>query len=202
MGKVLAHPQYPKYIWKPDIVDIGCGSGVGANVMSQEANFVWGIDKNGFSIEFAQECFTRNKNGIYYSSQLTFDQVDIMTDNRDFMKFDVVVAIEVIEHIYDIDTFLRKLIEKFTKRDKKGSANIPHGATEFFFSTPNRAFHKLRKDRPANIYHVREHTSFEFAKMLRAYYEKVEILNQKGQPVPEDTDKDEVILARCSLPKM
>ena len=35
MKKALSHPQYPKYIWKPTIVDVGCGSGVGANILSQ-----------------------------------------------------------------------------------------------------------------------------------------------------------------------
>jgi len=105
MKKATSHPQYPKYIWKPKVVDVGCGSGIGSNVLSQEADFVWGIDKNEWSIEFAKEAFTREKNGIYYSSQVTFDQIDITEDTREFMKFEVVVAIEIIEHIFDYKKF-------------------------------------------------------------------------------------------------
>ena len=231
MKKIMAHPQYPKYIWKPKIVDVGCGSGVGSNVLSQEADFVWGIDKNKFSLEFAKECFTREKNGIYYSSQVTFDEFDIMTDSRDTMKFDVVVAIEVIEHIYDTDKFLKGLI-RFTKRDKHGKplksglgevplvirkneVNVPretiepkdinlfdnYESTEFFISSPNRNFHKIRKDHPNNEYHVREWSSQELVELLRTYFEEVEIMNQKGEPVAEDTSADEVIFFKCKHPK-
>jgi len=156
MRRVTDHPQYPKYQWKPDIVDVGCGSGVGSNVMSQEANMVWGIDKNAWSIEFANECFRREKNGLYYSSQLTFDIIDVIKDNREFMKFDIVVAIEVIEHVYDTDRFLKSIIQ-FTKRNKRGDCHLEM-PTEFFLSTPNRNSPKIRKDKPENIYHVREWT--------------------------------------------
>lgn len=198
--KIMAHPQYPKYIWKPKMVDVGCGSGVGSNILSQEGDFVWGIDKNEFSLEFAKECFTREKNGIYYSSQLTFDKFDIINDSRDTMKFDVVVAIEVIEHVYDTDKFLKGLI-RFTKRDKGGVIKNQE-ATEFFISSPNRNFRKIRKDRPNNEFHVREWTSQELLELLRTYFEEVEIMNQKGEPVPEDTAVDEVVFFKCRYPKI
>lgn len=200
--KVLKHPQYPKYVWKPKIVDVGCGSGVGANLMSQEADMVWGIDKNAFSIEFAREAFTREKNGIYYSAQVTFDQFDIMEDTRETMQFDIVTAIEVIEHIYDTDKFLRAIIKKFTKRDKRGNCHIPNEPTEFFFSSPNRNFRKIRKDKPENIFHVREWQSNELTEYLRNYFEEVRVYNQKGEPVAEDTSADEVVLLHCWHPKI
>src|SRR3990167_1478486 len=200
--QATTHPQYPKYVWKPKIVDVGCGSGVGSNILSQEADFVWGIDKNEFSIEFAKEAFTREKNNIYYSSQLTFDQFNIMEDTIETLKFDIVVAIEVIEHIYDTDKFLRALINKFTKRDKKGNCHILNEPTEFFFSTPNRNFRKIKKDKPDNPYHVREYRSQELVAYLRNYFEEVKIYNQKGEPVPEDTVADEVVLLHCWHPKI
>lgn len=201
MKKIISHPQYPKYLWKPKIVDIGCGSGVGSNILSQEADFVWGIDKNDFSLEFAKECFTREKNGLYYSSQLTFDKFDIVNDTRETLKFDLVVAIEVLEHIYDTDKFLRGMI-RFTKRDKGKKPVTGYDSTEFFISSPNRNFHKIRKDHPNNEYHVREWTSQELIELLRNYFENVEIMNQKGEPVSEDTSADEVIFLKCSVPKI
>ena len=197
MKKAISHPQYPKYIWKPKIVDVGCGSGVGSNILSLEADMVWGIDKNSFSIEFAKEAFTREKNGIYYSSQLTFDEIDLMNDNRQFMAFDVVVSIEVAEHIADIHGYLTQL-KRFTKRDKKGQV-IKDQGTEFFISTPNRNSPKIRKDRPENIFHVREHTSQEFLALLRRHFENVELLDDKGNPQPDDTQA-QIIFCKCSWP--
>lgn len=197
MNKLREHPQYPKYIWKPNIVDVGCGSGVGSNVLSQEANMVWGIDKNPWSIEFAKEAFTREKNNYYYSTQLTYDVIDILKDNREMMKFDIVVAIEVIEHIYDTELFYTQLINKFNKRDRRGKH-----LTEYFFSSPNRAFHKLRDDQPENPFHVREWTAKELIDYTRKFFTNVESMNQKGEPVKEDTDKDEIILIKASAPKI
>lgn len=185
LNKITQHPQYPKFIWKPRIVDVGCGSGVGSNVLSQEADFVWGIDKNATSIAFAKEAFTREKNGIYYSSQVTFDNLDIMEDTREFMQFDQVVAIEVIEHIYDTWKFLETLVKKFTKRNKKGNV-VRDDPTEFWFSSPNRNNDSIRKDKPYNQYHVREWTSGELLDVLSKYFEKVEMYNSAGVPIPKD----------------
>lgn len=198
MKKAMSHPQYPKYIWKPKIVDVGCGSGVGSNILSLEADMVWGIDKNSFSIEFAKEAFTREKNGIYYSSQLTFDEIDLMNDNRQFMAFDIVVSIEVAEHIADIHGYLTQL-KRFTKRGKQGQV-IKEQGTEFFISTPNRNSPKIRKDRPENVFHVREHTSQEFLALLKSHFENVEIMDDKGNPQPDDTQA-QIIFAKCSCPK-
>ena len=127
LERTKGHTQFSKHIWQPMVVDIGCGIGAGSNTLSQEASFVWGIDKNETSVRFAQEAFTRVKNGIYYSSQLTFDHVDILEDTREFMKFDVLVAIEIIEHIDDYKKFLSTIVRKLSKPD-----------SVFFISTPNR----------------------------------------------------------------
>lgn len=193
MGRTLEHPQYPKYIWRPTIVDVGCGSGVGSNVLSQEADMVWGIDKNKLSIDFAKEAFTRVKNGIYYSSQVSFDQIDILEDRWEFMKMEVVVAIEIIEHIFDYKKFLEALITKFDTRNKDWP-------TTYFISTPNRNSPTIQKDHPKNKYHVREWTSFEFYNVLSEYFNDVKLLNQTGDELSIDTDVTP-ILAKCTNPK-
>lgn len=201
LNKVTQHPQYPKFIWKPKIVDVGCGCGVGSNILSQEAEYVWGIDKNKRSVDFAKEAFTRVKNGIYYSSQVDFAHIDIMNETRELMKFDVVVAIEVIEHIYDTNKFIKTLIEHFAKRDKHGSIN-ENDQTEFFFSTPNRNNKHIAKDKPFNKYHVREWTSQEFYNLLSKYFMKVELFNSKGGPIPLEEYNTTVhtpLLAKCKL---
>lgn len=188
--KAMAHPQYPKFIWKPTIVDVGCGCGVGSNVLSQEADFVWGIDKNKRSIQFAKEAFTRVKNGIYYNSQVSFDEWDIINDTRETMKFDIVCAIEVIEHIYDYKTFLKQLIRFDTKNQ-----NNP---TEYFISTPNRNNKTIQKDRPFNPYHCREWKSEELFAVLSEFFKDIEFFSAAGEPTTIDTNHTP-LLAKCKL---
>lgn len=197
--KVLEHPQYPKFIWKPKVVDVGCGCGIGSNVLSMEADFVWGIDKHERSIIFANEAFKREKNGIYYSSQVSFDVVDIIKDAREFMKFDFVVCIEVIEHINEYKKLLENII-RFAKKDKQGSYNVKSGATEFFISTPNRNSSKISKVKPGNQFHVREWTSEEYHAVLSEYFEKIEFMTMKGKPAGISNEWS-TVLAKCSLPK-
>ena len=192
MDYIRKHPQYPKFIWRPKIVDVGCGIGAGSNVLSQEADFVWGIDKNERSVRFAKEAFTRNKNNIYYSSQISFDHIDFMEDNREFMKFDVVVAIEVIEHIEDWQGFVSRLIQKFDN----GRQGVD--GTTYFISTPNRNNRTLSKEQPTNKFHVREWTSQEMATALGRHFSSVKFYNSAGVPVEYETDHTP-LLAECRV---
>ena len=187
--KIKSDPQYPKFIWKPNIIDIGCGSGVGTNILSQEANFIWGIDKNKKSVEFAKQAFTREKNGIYYSAQEIFDHIDLTNDTREMMKFDVVVMIEIIEHVADYANFLQTVIRKFDNgRD-----------TEYFISTPNRNNDSIQKDHPKNSYHVREWTSEEFYAVLHQFFNDIKFYNSKGEPIEGYSTTHTPLLAKCKL---
>lgn len=191
------HPQSllngGKHIWNPTIVDVGCGSGVGSNILSQEASFVWGIDKNEQSIKFAKEAFTRVKNNVYYSCQVSFDQWDIINDNKETMKFDIVSAIEVIEHIYDYKIFLEKII--------KFDNNNPNNPTEYYISTPNRNNKSIQKDRPYNKYHCREWKSEELHAILSEYFSEIEFFSSAGEPAPIDTNHTPLLIRCCKLKK-
>jgi len=202
LAKIIKHVQYPKFIWKPKIVDVGCGCGVGSNVLSLEADFVWGIDKNETSIRFAKECFERIKNQIYYSAQVTFDVVDIVKETRQLSQFDQVVAIEIIEHVADYKAFLASII-RFEKRDKGGNS-LQIDPTEYFISTPNRNNDRISKHGPRNKYHVREWTSGEYYNVLKEFFNNVVFYNSAGEEIPKAeyaTTVHTPILAKCSLPK-
>ena len=204
LNGITAHPQYPKFIWKPKIVDVGCGCGVGSNVLSQEADFVWGIDKNAKSVQFAKECFERVKNQIYYSAQVSFDNLDIMEDTRDFAQFDLVVAIEIIEHVDDYRGFLSTLITKFSRRDKAGIFDRVN-PTEFFISSPNRNNKSITKNTPRNKYHVREWTSSEYFNVLSEYFEHVVLHNTLLMEIPKEeyeTTNHTPILVKAWGPKI
>ena len=159
--------------------------------MGQEADFVWGIDKNEESVNFAKQMFGKIKNGLYYSPQITFDVIDIKTDPREFATFDVVTCIEVIEHFKDIEflmTFLKKL------GHKKG---IP---TTYYISTPNRnAWEGTdRYNKPMNPHHTREYRSQELFDVMSKYFSKVELLSPTGEKVDIES-KITPLVAKCNL---
>src|SRR3990167_4801512 len=177
---VTGHPQFPKFVWKQKVADVGCGLGIGANILGQEGSFIWGIDKNEESINFAKQMFGRNKNGLYYSPQITFDVIDIKTDPREFATFDVVTCIEVIEHFKDIEflmTFLKKLA------NKKGAP------TTYYISTPNRNAWEgtERYNKPLNPQHCFEWTAQQLFDNMSKYFSKVELLSYTGEKVDTDS---------------
>jgi len=198
VAQVRNHPQYPKFIWKPKICEIGCGIGTGANVLSQEADFVWAIDKNKNSIKFAKEAFERNKNNIYYTPQLTFDIVDVLNEPRELMQFDIVTCIEMIEHINNYQGLI-DFIKRLCKKNKDGTWQEPPTGTVVFISTPNRNSPKISKERPFNKFHVREWHIQEFYDVLIKNFKYVTMYDWKGNLVDLDTETTPV-MAKCEVP--
>lgn len=183
---VTKNIQFPKFIWKPTVCDIGCGLGIGANIISQEADYVLGIDKSEESVTYATQMFMREKNNIYWSPQIDFMTIDVTSDTRELMKFDFVTCIEVFEHLKDY----QKLLE-FCKKLMKPN-------TVLFISTPNRNSDKIAKDKPRNPHHVRELTSQEFVSVLSGYFSSVELRDYSLNRVENTTDITPIV-AMCKV---
>jgi 2-polyprenyl-3-methyl-5-hydroxy-6-metoxy-1,4-benzoquinol methylase len=187
LSPVQKHPEFPRFVWTPKVIDVGCGCGIGSNILSQRADFVWGIDKSEEAIHFARQMFARVKNEVYWSPQVSFDVIGVTAEPRELMKFDVVVSIEVIEHLADY-----RLLLAFLKRAGKPSA-------AYFISTPNRDAWKGsgRAKRPRNPCHVREWNAREFREVLSEEFSRVELFNPDLVPVSDET-AETPILARCA----
>lgn len=196
---VKNHPQFPKFNWKPKIVDVGCGGGFGTYILSHEADFVWGIDVSENSIAWAKEVYEKNKNNIYYSSQISFDVIDIKNEPRELMKFDIVACVEVIEHIEDYEKTLA-FLKRFFKTDKRGVCLEPPNSTFAFISSPNRNSDKIQKDTPLSKRHIREWTPEELYNILTKHFKYVSLTNQKGEPREFDM-VDPMMLFKCETPK-
>ena len=195
----MNHPQYPKFIWKPRVADVGMGLGWGSNILSQEADFVWGIDKNKENVRWAKQAFERIKNNVYYSAQLTFDVMDIYNEPRELMTFDVVTCIEVIEHLAEPEklmTFLKRLC----KKDRKGCYPEPPNSTIVWISTPNRNSDRIQKDTPKNEHHCREWSAEEFYAFLIKYYKYVVLYDNFLKTPLELNTKVHPMIAKCELP--
>lgn len=178
---------FPKIVHRPTVVDVGCGVGIGTNIMSQEAEFAWGIDSNAESISFATQAFERLKNNIYYTPQVTFDVVDATNESRDLKEFDYVVCVEVIEHIpKESAEDLIKFLNKMVKREKNGHYVEDNNRTKIFISTPNRNSPRLQKDTPFNEHHCYEASAGEMYEFFIQHYKFVTVYDENF--VPQDLD--------------
>jgi SAM-dependent methyltransferase len=108
--------------------------------------------------------------------------------------FDLVVSIEVIEHVPDFATFL---------------SSCARLAPRAILTTPNKARPSERRHMvgpPSNPKHVREWTAGEFFWVLRCFYDEVRLLarndqDQRGcRPVSVSTTMDRLI-ALCDCPR-
>ena len=91
------------------ILDIGCGGGLLCEPMSRLGAEVFGMDASEKNIEVAKIHAKKNNLNIKYfcSSPEKF---------RSDLKFDVILNMEIIEHVEDVDFFL-KSCSKFLKKN-------------------------------------------------------------------------------------
>ena len=91
-----------------NILDIGCGGGLLSEPMSRMGANVTGIDASGKNIQIAKLHAKKNKLKINYFCSSP-EKLKITK------KFDVILNMEIVEHVEDIDFFLKscsKLLKK------------------------------------------------------------------------------------------
>lgn len=92
------------------ILELGCGNGYFCNVLTEMGHKVVGVDVSGTGIEIANKSFP----GIRF---IKSDVYDLLTNPiLDGESFDVVIAIEVIEHLRYPREFI-KVAKKYLKRE-------------------------------------------------------------------------------------
>ena len=114
------------------VLDVGCGSGVGLKLLSSRATDALGIDLD--------ERLQREDVEV---------RIQSISDVPD-KSFDVVVSMDVIEHVQDDRAFVADLFRVARKA--------------VFVTTPNYAVSRNR-----HPYHVREYTPGEFERLFRGY---------------------------------
>ena len=114
------------------VLDVGCGSGEGLKLLAARAEKDIGIDLDG-----------RLKRD---DVEIEIKDISLVADK----SFDVVVCIDVIEHVDDDKVFVKQLI-RVTKQ-------------VLFVSTPNYAV-----GRNIHPYHIREYAPYEFESMFSRF---------------------------------
>ncbi len=167
------------------VLDIGCGTGIGTNILGREARFVWGIDREQKHIDFARQMYERNN--LSGMGLIKFEVFDLSNPlSRELSRFNVITCIDVIEHIEDYAKAFETLKRFY----------IP-GKTTLFISTPNRNADNFPQDKPLNPHHVREFTVGEFYDILVKRFQFVTLYNWDLETTVDLDTKVSPVVAKC-----
>ena len=107
--------NFDKSISKKNVLDIGCGGGLVSESLAKKKAKVTGIDENICSIKQAKEHAKISSLKIKYINQ----SIDSFF-NKNKKKFDLILCLEVLEHVNDVE----KTLDKITKLLNPGAILI------------------------------------------------------------------------------
>jgi len=167
---VMVHQQLARLLFLSEIVELkskrilefGCGSGLNCDFLMKrfKPRAVLGFDVSQDSVELAQNQYTDIK-------VRCADACDSSLD-LDRGTWDLVVSFEVLEHVPNMNNFVRNIRRHLTSQ---GIA---------FISTPNRDIFSMgHEPSPVNREHIKELDRNEFEALLRPHFSHVEIYGQR-----------------------
>jgi SAM-dependent methyltransferase len=139
-----------------DVVDLGCGSGYGASLLSGSRSY------RGYDIAADAVAFAAARFG---GPTVTFTMGDAAGVDADSASADMVVCFEVLEHVHEPATILRE-----AKRLLR-----PEGL--FISSTPDRTAYNQTRPEP-NPFHFAEMERDEYRRLLSDRFEHVQLYGQ------------------------
>jgi len=141
---------------KSVVIDFGCGAGYGAEHLasSQLCELVVGLDKSTEAISFARKHYRREN--------LEFIVGDVCFAPFRSGAFDLVVSLEIIEHLSSPVTYL----------DEVTRILEPQGGVALI-STPNKWLASPGFSNPVNPWHLKEYYPREFRSVLCNHFRGV-----------------------------
>ena len=164
--------NFDKSIKKKDVLDIGCGGGLISELLAKKNGNVTGIDENIYNIKQAREHAKIGSIKINYKNQ----SLDTFY-KKNKKKYDLILCLEVLEHVNDV----KKTLDKISELMKPGATLI--------LSTINRnlkslLFAKIFGEYVLNWIPVGTHQFEKFLKPEEIVdflkLKKIEIKNIKG----------------------
>ena len=164
--------NFDKSIRKKDVLDIGCGGGLISELLAKKNANVTGIDENIYNIKQAREHAKIGSIKINYKNQ----SLDTFY-KKNKKKYDLILCLEVLEHVDDV----KKTLDKISELMKPGATLI--------LSTINRnlkslLFAKIFGEYVLNWIPVGTHQFEKFLKPEEIVdflkLKKIEIKNIKG----------------------
>ena len=139
-----------------DVLDAGCGVGYGSVHLADVARRVVGVDVAADAIAYAREHFVK--------PNVEFVQADVLALPLERDSFDVACSFETIEHVRNPEALVGEL------------RRVLRAGGTCVLSTP-RVERTTRT--PDNPFHVVELSPDDFAALLRARFDNVELYGQR-----------------------
>ena len=107
--------NFDKSIKKKDVLDIGCGGGLISELLAKKNANVTGIDENIYNIKQARKHAKMSSIKIDYKNQ----SLDTFY-KKNKKKYDLILCLEVLEHVNDV----KKTLDKISELMKPGATLI------------------------------------------------------------------------------
>jgi 2-polyprenyl-3-methyl-5-hydroxy-6-metoxy-1,4-benzoquinol methylase len=158
------------------VLDFGCNVGYGSAILNRTSQSVTGVDVSPQAIAAAQE--------RYGESGIRFRLIDGHSPVLEGESFDVISSFQVIEHIVDVDSYLRQL------RGLLATDGL------IVLTTPNAALRIYPGMQPWNRFHVHEYTVAELETLLKQSYKYVEIYGLFADEPLYSIERNRMVKAR------
>jgi ubiquinone/menaquinone biosynthesis C-methylase UbiE len=159
-----------------DVLDLGCNSGYGTDLLSGTAKSIVGVDVSPLAIATAIKKFKK--------SNAKFRLVDGVSLPFNDNSFDVVTSFQVIEHLVDYDNYFNEI-----KRVLR-----PNGV--LVLTTPNAEIRVKHGAKPWNRFHIHEFRVDEFGIFLQKYFLHSQVIGQLADGITYTTEYQRCISAR------
>ncbi|TRZ52414.1 MAG: class I SAM-dependent methyltransferase [Dehalococcoidia bacterium] len=144
-----------RFVQKNTILDVSCGTGYGAKLLSEYAKEVVGGDISSDAISYAKK--------IHVRKNLSFIVLDAHQFPFGESTIDSIVSFETIEHLSSPSDFISESVRTLKKNGI------------FICSTNNRGVLTPNWKSPLNPFHKKEFTLNEFAGLFKQYFNKVDL---------------------------
>lgn len=152
----FAYVQAATFAEGKTVLDLGCNTGYGTELLSKVAKRVVGVDVSKEAISIAKK--------QYGNFDIDFHLIDGKQLPFDDNEFDVIISCQVIEHIVDYNVYLNEL-----KRVLSSTGIV-------IFTTPNALLRLDPGMEPWNKFHVREFKHSELQTLLETHFSVVKIM--------------------------
>ncbi len=152
----FAYNQVSLLVKDQTILDLGCNTGYGSEILSKTAKRVIGVDVSEKAVLAAKK--------QYAHLDIDFQLIDGIRLPFNDNEFDIIISCQVIEHIVDYNIYLNEI-----KRVLSTSGVV-------IFTTPNAHIRLDPGMKPWYEFHVHEFIHSELQALLETHFEAVDVM--------------------------